>query len=212
MLSQIFAPGSLPAVGALLPMLPAASAPATSAKPLADQVSVLDSAVANNTQEQQFAQQPPRPDQPLRVLSTELGLNVPILPSRLPADRRFNPPSNVLAYWLDEYGSAGPAAKNTLYLAAHSWNDGYAAFNPLMNIAAGTARVRIGQQLTILTSTGNYRYRVTQVADYRKSSITSEKELWKAIPGRLVLVTCFQLNDAGANRNLVIYAQLEKGT
>lgn len=210
MLSQIFAPGSLPPVSALLPMLPTASSPIASPLATSEQVSVLDGAVANSTQQQQFAQQPPLPDQPLRVRSAELGLDVPILPSRLPADRRFNPPSNVLAYWLDEYGSAGPTATNTLYLAAHSWNTGYAAFNPLMNIAAGTARVKTGQQLQILTSAGNYQYRVTQIADYRKTSIESAKELWRAVPGRLVLVTCFQLNDAGANRNLVIYAQLEK--
>lgn len=203
---QLLAPGKLPVANALFPV--AVPAP-RSAEAAENTVTVLDANVAEANQKQQFRQQPPAPDQPLRIQAPELGLDVPIVAANLAADRKFNPPSNVLAYWIRDYGSAGPNAKNTLYLAAHSWNNGYAAFNPLMNQKTGTATVKSGQKIVVQTATGQYRYSVTSVADYVKSSIADEPQLWQAVPGRLVLVTCFQLNDAGVNRNLVVYAQLE---
>lgn len=202
---QLVTPGNLPIGSALFPAPPTSSNTTESN----EQVSVLDANVAEASQKQALVQQPPVPGQPLRIQAPELGLNVPVVSSGLAADRKFNPPSNVLAYWIRDYGIAGPEAKNTLYLAAHSWNRGYAAFNPLMDQKSGTPTAHTGQSFVVQTSTGDYRYTVTSVADYVKSGIVNEPDLWKVVPGRLVLVTCFQLNDAGTNRNLVVYAQLD---
>jgi hypothetical protein len=205
---QLLAPGKLPIATALFPT--AAAADSTAEAP--NTVSVLDANVAEATQKQQLVQQPPAPGQPLRVQMPELGLDVPVVAAKLAADRSFNPPSNVLAYWIRDYGIAGPEAKNTLYLAAHSWNNGYAAFNPLMDQKSGSSTAKAGQKISVQTAAGRYSYSVTSVADYSKSGIAGEADLWQAVPGRLVLVTCFQLNDAGANRNLVVYAQLDAAT
>lgn len=205
---QLLAPGKLPIAAAIFPI----DAPASSPAEPETAVTVLDANVAEATQKQQLVQQPPAPGQPLRIQSPELGLDVPIVPTVLPADRTFNPASNVLAYWIRGFGIAGPEAKNTLYLAAHSWNNGYAAFNPLMDQRIGSSTAKAGQKLSVQTAKSSYSYTVAAVADYAKSNIVTEPEMWKAVPGRLVLVTCFQLNDAGANRNLVVYAQLDQPT
>lgn len=201
---QLLAPGKLPLATALFPV----TSPASSTE-APDTVSVLEANVAEAVQQQQFVQQPPVADQPLRIQAPELGLDVPVVASKLTADRSFNPPSNVVAYWMRDYGIAGPNAKNTVYLAAHSWNNGYAAFNPLMDQKSGSSTAKAGQKILLQTAAGQYRYSVTSVADYAKSGISDEPEMWKVVPGKLVLVTCFQLNDAGANRNLVVYAQLD---
>lgn len=201
---QLLAPGKLPLASAFFP-----TQTASSASPADAPVTVLDAAAADGAQKAQLAQRPPSAGQPLRVQVPDLGLDVPVVAAGLNADRQFNPPSNVLAYWMRDFGSAGPSAKNTVYLAAHSWNNGYAAFNRLMDQKSGTSTAKPGQKILVNTPEGAFSYSVTAVADYAKSSISAEPELWQAIPGRLVLLTCFQLNDAGANRNLVIYAQID---
>ncbi|MCX6498986.1 MAG: class F sortase [Arthrobacter sp.] len=147
--------------------------------------------------------------QPVRVQLPRLGMDIPVLPMSLPADRRVNPPSNGFAYWISDYGPSGAGATNTTYLAAHSWNLGYAAFNGLMDIQAGTGRVQQGDAILVTTPERTTSYRVTATAGYVKSTLKKHDDLWAAVPGRLVLVTCFQLNDAGATQNYVVYAERE---
>lgn len=155
----------------------------------------------------ELAQAPAGPGQPIRVELPRLGLNIPVLPMSLPADRRVNPPSNGFAYWISNYGRAGAGATNTTYLAAHSWNLGYAAFNGLMDIQAGAGKVRQGDTVRLTTPEGVTSYKVTAAAGYAKSTLEARDDLWAAKPGRLVLLTCFQLNDAGATENYVVYAE-----
>lgn len=150
---------------------------------------------------------PAGPGQPVRVQLPRLSLDIPVLPMSLPADRRINPPSNGFAYWVSDYGPAGAGATNTTYLAAHSWNLGYAAFNGLMDIQAGAGRVQSGDAVLITTPEGVTTYTVTATAGYAKSTLGDRDDLWAAVPGRLVLLTCFQLNDAGATENYVVYAE-----
>ncbi|MFB9713859.1 class F sortase [Arthrobacter methylotrophus] len=150
---------------------------------------------------------PAGPGQPVRVQVPRLALDIPVLPMALPADHRVNPPSNGFAYWISDYGPAGPGATNTTYLAAHSWNLGYAAFNALMDIQAGAGRVQPGDAVLVTTLEGVTHYTVTSTAGYAKSTLESRDDLWAAVPGRLVLLTCFQLNDAGATQNYVVYAK-----
>lgn len=150
---------------------------------------------------------PARPGQPVRVQLPRLGMDIPVLPMALPADRRVNPPSNGFAYWISDFGPAGAKATNTTYLAAHSWNQGYSAFNGLMDIKAGTGRVQHGDAVLVTTPEGVATYSVTGSAGYVKTTLGGREELWQAVPGRLVLMTCFQLNDAGATENYIVYAE-----
>jgi hypothetical protein len=147
--------------------------------------------------------------QPVRVQLPRLGMDIPVLPMSLPADRRVNPPSNGFAYWISDYGPAGAGATNPTYLAAHFWDLGYAAFNGLMDIQAGAGRVQPGDAVLVTTPEGINSYRVTATAGYAKSTLQGRDDLWSAVRGRLVLVTCFQLNDAGATQNYVVYAERE---
>ncbi|MCO4256945.1 class F sortase [Pseudarthrobacter cellobiosi] len=155
----------------------------------------------------ELARTPAGPGQPVRVQVPRLGMDIPVLPMALPADRRVNPPSNGFAYWISDYGPAGAGATNTTYLAAHSWNLGYSAFNGLMDIQAGRGRAQPGDAVLVTTPEGVTRYTVTGAAGYAKTSLGQRDDLWAAVPGRLVLVTCFQLNDAGATENYVVYAE-----
>jgi hypothetical protein len=150
---------------------------------------------------------PARPGQPVRVQLPRLGMDIPVLPMALPADRRVNPPSNGFAYWISDFGPAGGKATNTTYLAAHSWNLGYSAFNGLMDIKAGAGRVKQGDAVLVTTPEGVATYAVTGTAGYVKTTLGEREELWQAMPGRLVLITCFQLNDAGATENYIVYAE-----
>lgn len=150
---------------------------------------------------------PPSPGQPVRVQLPRLGVDIPVLSMSLPADRRVNPPSNGFAYWISDYGPAGAGATNTTYLAAHSWNLGYSAFNGLMDIQAGAGRVQPGDTVLVTTPDGVTNYAVTGTAGYAKATLGQREELWEAVPGRLVLMTCFQLNDAGATENYIVYAE-----
>lgn len=155
----------------------------------------------------ELARTPAGPGQPVRVQLPRLDMDIPVLPMALPADRRVNPPSNGFAYWISDYGPAGTGATNTTYLAAHSWNLGYSAFNALMDIQAGTGRVQPGDTVLVTTPEGVTTYTVTEATGYAKTSLGQRDDLWAAVPGRLVLVTCFQLNDAGATENYVVYAE-----
>lgn len=155
----------------------------------------------------ELARTPAGPGQPVRVQVPRLGMDIPVLPMALPADRRVNPPSNGFAYWVSDFGPSGPGATNTTYLAAHSWNLGYSAFNGLMDIQAGTGRVQPGDAVLVTTPEGVTSYTVTAATGYAKTSLGQRDDLWAAVPGRLVLVTCFQLNDAGATENYIVYAE-----
>ncbi len=162
---------------------------------------------AESVAARELVRTPARPGQPVRVQLPRLGMDIPVLPMALPADRRVNPPSNGFAYWISDFGPSGSGATNTTYLAAHSWNLGYSAFNGLMDIAAGTGRVQQGDAILVTTPEGVTSYTVTGAGGYVKTTLGQQQNLWDAVPGRLVLLTCFQLNDAGANENYIVYAE-----
>lgn len=196
-------PGQATEPAQQLPAAATADAAADAAAPLVVETPEEAESVAGR----ELERTPARPGQPVRVQVPRLGMDIPVLPMSLPADRRVNPPSNGFAYWIGDYGPAGAGATNTTYLAAHSWNLGYAAFNGLMDIQAGAGRVQPGDAVLVTTPEGVTSYTVTTTAGYAKTSLGQRDDLWAAVPGRLVLVTCFQLNDAGATENYVVYAE-----
>lgn len=154
---------------------------------------------------------PPVPGQPLRVQLPGVGLDVRVYASQLPPDRTLDPPTVPDAFWVMDFGTAGPASGNTVYIAAHSSSVGPAAFNPLLDRGAADGAVHAGQKVLVTTPEGDYSYTVTGSARYVKTDILGARKLWEAVPGRLVLVTCFQYNyRAESDQNFVVYAELDR--
>lgn len=153
---------------------------------------------------------PTVPGQPTRVRLERLGLDASILPAARPADGVFNPPGVSYAYWMEDYGTAGPRAQNTNYVVAHSSGNGFAVFNPLLDMPSESGAATAGDEIKVTTEQGTYQYAVTSTAIYEQNNVSQEAELWKNEPGRLVLITCFQNSETlFSGKNYVVYAELQ---
>lgn len=146
--------------------------------------------------------------QALHVQVPSVGVDTAVLPIT-PQGGVLDPPSLTAAYVIERYGA--PGSDNTVYLAGHSWDSGEAVFNPLFDRAAQSARVREGDEVVVTTAAGRYTYVVERAERYPRASLPDRDEVWDAVPGRLVLITCFQRDDGrNASDNLVVYAQLDR--
>jgi sortase (surface protein transpeptidase) len=143
---------------------------------------------------------------PVRIQVPAVGLDAAVVPIT-PAGGELDPPRLDRAYWIESYGSPGPDATNTVYLAGHSVDRGTAVFDPLFDQERQTALVKSGDEVTITTDAGAVTYVVDETQRYPKSELANEAEVWRIVPGRLVLITCFQRNGGGRSTdNLVVYA------
>jgi sortase (surface protein transpeptidase) len=143
---------------------------------------------------------------PVRVQVPAVGLDAEVVPIAAAGDE-LDPPRLDRAYWIETYGSPGPDATNTVYLAGHSIDRGAAVFDPLFDQEQQTALVKSGDEVTITTDAGAVTYVVDETQRYPKSELANEAEVWRIVPGRLVLITCFQRNGGGRSTdNLVVYA------
>ncbi|MBF4462745.1 MULTISPECIES: class F sortase [unclassified Rathayibacter] len=154
---------------------------------------------------------PPVAGQPEALRIPSVGLDATVRTLSVDPGSVVDPPGPDDAYWLSDYGVAGPAATNTVYLAGHSYRRGGAVFNPLLDPPHERSAVATGDAIEVQTPEAVYRYTVTDVQRYDKATVGSEDELWRRVPGRLVLVTCFQYDDGQAStQNLVVYASLDR--
>ncbi len=145
---------------------------------------------------------------PTRVEVPSVDLAVDVLPVT-PTGGELDPPTLTEAYWIETYGTPGTDSDNTVYLAGHSFDRGAAAFNPLFDKDAQVALVQPGAEIVVTTAAGRLTYAVESTERYPKGSLPDVDEVWNVVPGRLVLITCFQRNDGGASQdNLVVYADL----
>ena len=143
---------------------------------------------------------------PVRVQVPAVDLDAEVVPIAATGDE-LDPPRLDRAYWIETYGSPGPDATNTVYLAGHSIDRGAAVFDPLFDQEQQTALVKSGDEVTITTDAGAVTYVVDETQRYPKSELANEAEVWRIVPGRLVLITCFQRNGGGQSTdNLVVYA------
>lgn len=127
-----------------------------------------------------------------------------------PVDGTIDPPTFDRAYRIAPYGT--PGSDNTTYIAGHSWNAGDAVFNPLLDIASQEATLAPGDVVEVVERDRTYRYVVEGTARYPKGTLADVEEVWRRVPGRLVLITCFQLDTGSRSRdNLVVTAQLAGG-
>jgi sortase (surface protein transpeptidase) len=139
-----------------------------------------------------------------------VGLDLPLLPLE-PNGDVIDPPLLTAGYWIEPYGapvgSAGDA-KNTLYIAAHSLGRGSDGFDPLLTPDHTGSALAAGDVVQVSTPHGTVRYTVESTRRYGKDELPRAAEVWAAVPGRLVLITCFQRTDGRAStENLVVVAE-----
>ncbi|KJC63589.1 hypothetical protein TZ00_13725 [Agreia bicolorata] len=154
----------------------------------------------------------PIPGQPLRIQIQAVGLDADVRAMGVPESRELDPPGPYRAYWISDYGVAGPASTNTTYLAGHTYRDGSAVFNPLLDVPQSAGAVSPGESIVITTPEGDVSYTIESTELYDKTSVEQQTKLWEQVPGRLVVVTCFQYNGGtSSSQNFVVYAQLDPG-
>ena len=156
------------------------------------------------------APKPTVPGQPLRLQIPSVGIDTVVGRMLVVPGGVVNPPTGGSAYWLSGYGTAGPAS-NTVYIAGHTCRGKCSAvFSPLLDIPRSATTVHPGEKVFVGTPEGEYSYTITDTKLYEKVAVQQESELWKVVPGRLVLVTCFQYNGGtSSQQNFVVYATLD---
>ncbi len=152
----------------------------------------------------------PTPASDVHVAVPAVGLDLPVLP-HTPRGGAINPPTLTAAYWIQPYGKpvgAPEQADNTLYLAAHSTGTGEYGFDPLMDTGGGGSTLEAGDVIEVSTPQGTVDYTVERTERYAKGELDDATEVWEAVPGRLVLITCFQRGGGRAStENLVVFAE-----
>lgn len=145
---------------------------------------------------------------PERVLIPRVGIDLAVLPDA-PVDGVLDPPGVTDAYWIEDYGTPGTDADNTVYLAAHSSLRMDAAFNPLLDVDHQESVLEPGDEVVVVTANGRLTYEVTRSQRYDKNALPAADEVWDVEPGVLHLITCFQQDGlARAADNLVVTATL----
>lgn len=146
---------------------------------------------------------------PVRVRVDAVGLDAEVLPTAA-VRGAFDPPSLTEAYWIEAFGAPGAASDNTVYLLGHSWDNGDAVFNALFDRATQTSKVEPRDTIVVTTDAGDVTYEVERVERIPREELAQDSnEVWDVVPGRLLLVTCFQNNDGGdAFDNFVVFADL----
>jgi hypothetical protein len=150
----------------------------------------------------------PTPSSDVHVAVPTLGLDLPVLPLT-PRGGAINPPTLTAAYWIEPYGDpvgAAGEADNTLYLAAHSTSTGRYGFDPLLD-PDGDSTLAAGDVVEVSTPGGTVAYTVERTQRYGKDELPDAAEVWEAVPGRLVLITCTQEDGGRSTENLVVVAR-----
>ncbi len=152
----------------------------------------------------------PTPSSAVHVSVPALDLDLPVLP-HTPRGGAINPPTLTAAYWIQPYGEpvgAAGQADNTIYLAAHSTGTGEYGFDPLMETDGGGSTLDAGDVIEVSTPQGTAGYTVDHTERYAKGELADATEVWEAVPGRLVLITCVQRGGGRAStENLVVFAE-----
>jgi hypothetical protein len=150
------------------------------------------------------------PSSPVHLVIPAVGMDLPLL-GLTPEDGVINPPLLTAGYWIEPYGApvaAPDEAANTLYIAAHSAGRGHNGFDPLLTRDHTGSALGAGDLVEVKTPEGTADYTVDHVQRYGKNELPGASEVWEAVPGRLVLITCFQRADGRhSTENLVVFAE-----
>jgi sortase (surface protein transpeptidase) len=140
-----------------------------------------------------------------------VGVRARVLPIT-PNGGALDPPTLNEAYLIEPYGKPG-SKDNTVYITGHSWDEGKAVFNALFDRRAQTTEVNKGDEVLVTTADADYTYVVEKTKRYPRNTLAAADEVWRKVPDRLLLITCFQPNDGGeAQDNLVVFATLTSTT
>jgi sortase (surface protein transpeptidase) len=148
------------------------------------------------------------PSSSVHVAIPAVGLDLPVLPLS-PHDGVIDPPLLTAAYFLEPYGhpvGAADRADNTLYLAAHSAGHGHDGFDPLLTDEHRDSALAAGDVVEVRTPDGTASYTVERTERVAKEALPTAADVWEPVPGRLVLITCFQ-HRGKATENLVVFAE-----
>jgi hypothetical protein len=150
------------------------------------------------------------PSSAVHVSVPAVGLDLPVLPLAAP-DGVIDPPLLTAAYWVQPYGEpvgSAEEADNTLYLAAHSTSRGDLGFDPLLTADHQDSALSAGAVVSVSTPGGTVDYTVERTARYDRDALAGAAEVWEAVPGRLVLITCLTPLGAGTTtEDLVVFAR-----
>ena len=149
------------------------------------------------------------PSSVVHVRVDAVGLDLPVLPLSAPGGV-IDPPLLTAAYWVQPYGEpvgAAADADNTIYLAAHSTSTGEHGFDPLLTADHQGSALAAGDVVSVSTPEGTVDYAVERTARYDTDDLAGATEVWEAVPGRLVLITCLTPLGSGATtEDLVVFA------
>jgi len=150
------------------------------------------------------------PSSRVHLVIPAVDLDLPLL-ALTPEDGVINPPLLTAGYWIEPYATpvaAPDEATNTLYIAAHSAGRGDDGFDPLLTPDHRASTLDAGDVVEVRTPQGTASYTVDHVQRYGKDELPGASEVWEAVPGRLVLITCFQRADGRrSTENLVVFAE-----
>lgn len=201
-LALVFGP-ALPRGPELAAVPPAAPAPAVPGNPTPTPSGTATAAEKHSTPTRAAAApQPALPPAaaPLRIVYPSAGLDVAVQPLEpTPAEiesQSIVPPISFDGYWVTNFGTPGAGSANTTYIMGHSWEDADAPFNRLSSAAAP------GDTFEVTTSAGTISYRVDSVSTEDKSTL-KDSPIWRVVPNRIVLISCYTEDLFGKNVVLV---------
>lgn len=150
------------------------------------------------------------PSSSVHLVIPSVDLDLPLL-ALTPRRGVIDPPLLTAGYWIEPYGppvGSAEQATNTLYVAAHSAGGGADGFDPLLTPDHRGSAVAPGDVVEVRTPDGTVTYTVERTQRYGKNELAGAAEVWEAVPGRLVLITCFQRADGrNSTENLVVVAE-----
>ncbi|KQY73807.1 hypothetical protein ASD13_16955 [Microbacterium sp. Root1433D1] len=140
-----------------------------------------------------------------RIVVPSVHLDVP-LGALNEVDGVITPPGFASMYWVRNRGVAvEEAAHGTVYIVTHSLRGGgMAPGNYLFETDTGQPTLEAGDTMVV----DGVEYAVESLRIVPKTQLEGDRDLWSAIPDRLVLITCLQAaTDTPSVENLVIVAQ-----
>lgn len=145
---------------------------------------------------------------PSRIAIPGIGYEAHVGDMQIDAKGNIKPLSLQDAYLItnvakpeDPPGIPGSDAKNTVYIACHAWGGHDAPCNLVPQVVPG-------QHVLVTTPNGTLDYVVQVTKLFSKNGeFKNSDEVRAKVPGRLVLVTCYELNGV-STQNFVVFAQL----
>jgi hypothetical protein len=90
---------------------------------------------------------------------------------------------------------------------AHSTGTGEYGLDLVVDAEAAGEGLVPGDLVEVSTPGGTVDHTVERTERYAEDELAGAAEVWESVPGRLVLITCFQRAGRASTENLVVVAQ-----